>query len=141
MTTNPLEGKKVLVVEDHPLAAPAILATVTAFGCRVLGPAATQEGALEMVERHQPDGVLLDLGLASGSGSDLADEFTKRKLPFIIVTAQAPPGRHKACRVVRKPFSSEELRTAMVACFCAGCGDAGTIQQVDRSGGVDAMAR
>ena len=59
---------RALIVDDHTLFAEAVRATLEAKGIRVVGVALTGAAAVEAVAAHEPDVVLLDLGLPDRSG-------------------------------------------------------------------------
>jgi DNA-binding response OmpR family regulator len=65
-------GKCVLVVEDDAATAAFLADNLRADGYRVFGASGADE-AVRAVEARQPDLLLLDLGLASGSGLSVLD--------------------------------------------------------------------
>jgi DNA-binding response OmpR family regulator len=120
-----MEGdrKTVLVVEDDAATAGFLADNLVADGYRVFGAAGSAE-AMRALDVRQPDLMLLDLGLAAGSGlevldrvraGDAASSRTDPDLPVIILT-----GRSAEVDRVRgfsrgaddylcKPFSYAEL--------------------------------
>ena len=65
---------RTLIVDDQRLFAEVIEVTVSALGMEVLGVAADAAGALEAVERLQPELVLLELDLPDRDGIQTAQE-------------------------------------------------------------------
>lgn len=62
----------VAVVDDHPLFRRGIISLLeTLDGVEVAGSAATADEALQIVQQHEPDVVLMDLDLGEESGVDL----------------------------------------------------------------------
>ena len=86
-------GRKVIVVEDDSALAGVIVATLRAVGCEVVGVAASGEEALDLVERGEPDVVVMDVGLAGlMDGIEAARRLRRRcGCPVIFHTAFADP--------------------------------------------------
>jgi CheY-like chemotaxis protein len=82
-----LEGLGVLVVEDEPLIALDLTDELVARGAKVIGPAATVDGALSLVDAHAVDGAILDVRLRTELVFPVADALLARKVPFIFATA------------------------------------------------------
>src|SRR5215204_171408 len=61
-----LAGATVLVVEDNAIIGLDLQMTLEAFGCRVLGPASSNEHALEVLVHERPDAAVVDLRLTDG---------------------------------------------------------------------------
>ena len=64
---SPLDGVRVLVVEDHELVREVISRLLVEFGAAVTA-AGGVAAALEALERAQPDGVLSDIKMADEDG-------------------------------------------------------------------------
>lgn len=62
----------VLVVEDHALVRQSLVKIVSEGAFRVVGEVGDADAALEQVRQHQPDIVLLDIGLPGEDGLQLA---------------------------------------------------------------------
>jgi DNA-binding response OmpR family regulator len=139
-----LQSKSVLVVEDDAATAGFLADNLRADGYRVFCAASASE-AVRAVEVRQPDLMLLDLGLASGSGLEVLDRVRSADasgsridadLPVIVLT-----GRSGEVDRVRgfargaddylcKPFSYPELvaRVAAVLRRAAGRRGRGVIR-------------
>ncbi len=63
--SNMISGR-VLVIEDELAVATDIAKLVTDMGHSVIGPAPTQEDALDLIETEEPDLILSDIQLAQG---------------------------------------------------------------------------
>jgi two-component system KDP operon response regulator KdpE len=106
---------RILLVDDEPNIQTAVRPLLTSSGYEVIS-AMTGRGALEAVERHAPDVVVLDLGLPDMDGVDVCRIIREtRSLPVIVLSAR---GSEKdkvraldagADDYVTKPFGSEEL--------------------------------
>jgi two-component system KDP operon response regulator KdpE len=105
----------VLVIEDEAPLRRYLRATLQAFGYAVEEAATGAEGR-DLLVRHSPAVVLLDLGLPDGDGLDLAQEIRGwSRVPIIIVSAR---GKEEdkiraldlgADDYLTKPFGSGEL--------------------------------
>ncbi|HEV3486570.1 MAG TPA: response regulator transcription factor [Vicinamibacterales bacterium] len=69
---------RVILVEDHPLVRSAIRQTLTVPGIQILAEASSAEEALDVVHRHQPDVILLDIDLPGMNGVQLVRELAPR---------------------------------------------------------------
>jgi two-component system KDP operon response regulator KdpE len=108
-------GARVLVVDDEPPIVRAVAANLRARGYDVL-TAATGEAALTAVQTHQPDLVVLDLGLPGIDGLQVLRHLRSWTMtPVVILTATG--GEHdKATALdlgaddyVTKPFGMADL--------------------------------
>src|SRR3982751_1003764 len=72
--TAELEGLAVLVVEDEYLIASDFATTLLAHGANVLGPVPDVARGMDVLTRHNPDCVLLDINLKGESAFHFADE-------------------------------------------------------------------
>jgi DNA-binding LytR/AlgR family response regulator len=81
-----LEGRRVLVAEDEFLLALELEAVLQRRGCVVLGPVATVEAALAVVDRRSPDGAVLDVNLRGRRATPVAARLRARSVPFVLVT-------------------------------------------------------
>ena len=78
--------------------------------------------ALQIIEQHRPDLIVLDLGLPMLSGLDVQQEIAAhaetRDIPVVIVTGSSAPldGIGVAC-VLRKPVLPDEVVATVTRCF------------------------
>ena len=67
---------------------------------------------------QQYDIAVLDVNLGTGSSLDVAEELIKRDVPFVFATGYGDsvmiPERMKSIPVVRKPYSAEALKSALI---------------------------
>lgn len=85
--TLPLAGCKILVVEDEFFFADDLCRALTAAGAAILGPINDAKDALRLVQ-DQPDlqGAILDINVRGTVIYGVADELTRRGVPFVFAT-------------------------------------------------------
>lgn len=114
-----LSGLPVLAVEDEGIVAMLLEDLLTDLGCRIVGPAARIEEALDLLE-HQPVGAaVLDINIAGRLVFPVADELLKRNIPFIFATGYGAAGLiepHCHRTVLQKPYGLESLQRALEDC-------------------------
>lgn len=109
-------ARKVLVVEDEALVAMLVEDALLDAGFGVLGPAATVEEALALLDRETPDAVVLDLNLAGETSTPVADRLAARGIPYVIATgygATGLPAGHEDAVVLAKPYDPAELTSVL----------------------------
>ncbi|HPW20412.1 MAG TPA: response regulator [Vicinamibacterales bacterium] len=112
-------GRKVLVIDDEPVAANAVRRTLNRRGFRV-DEAFTGHEALNRILNEMYDLVLLDMKMPDTNGLELLPTIKKHrpKLPVVMVTGYASIDtaveaiQRGASDYVSKPFTPEELFTA-----------------------------
>jgi DNA-binding response OmpR family regulator len=122
-------AKRILVVEDD-----ADLRRFFRMALSIAGYHVEEAGdgleALQLVENHPPDLVVLDLLLRSLDGlsvqQELASRALTRRIPIVIVTGSDldTRGLEVAC-VLRKPISPDELVRTVRQCLRGGAPAAG----------------
>src|SRR5262249_2567483 len=109
---RPLDGKRILVIEDEPLVSMEIESNLANAGCEIVGPAATLDRAKTLVESADYDAALVDVNLKGQSVDELATLLTKKNRPFAFVTGygrDALPSGVRGAVVLGKPFSADQL--------------------------------
>ena len=81
------DGRLVLVVEDEFLIAMDLELLLRRHGWRVLGPAATVNEALRLLQSETPDVALLDINLRGELVTPVAEELRARGVPFLLASA------------------------------------------------------
>ena len=112
-----LHGRLILVVEDDPLIALDLKATLEHAGVVVLGPAGRLEDAMMLAEKSVPDAAVLDVRLEVGTSLPLAGWLVERDVPFLFQTSDPTliDAGYSAVPVLRKPFRPEQLIAALAA--------------------------
>lgn len=113
------EGALVLVVEDEPQMRKFIRASLTSHGYRVLEAENARE-AVMVATSHNPELLLLDLGLPDGDGIDLARRIREwSRVPIIVISARGREDDKVAALdagaddYLTKPFGVNELLARM----------------------------
>jgi two-component system KDP operon response regulator KdpE len=112
---------RVLVVDDEPPIVRAVAANLRVRGYEVV-TAASGDAALAAMEAHQPDCVVLDLGLPGIDGLEVlrrlrrADDW--ERLPVVVTSIVQPDGGepelgHQVRSWLVKPFSARQLQRAV----------------------------
>jgi CheY-like chemotaxis protein len=107
-----LTGRRVLVVEDEALIAMLVEDALLDAGAEVLGPAATVEEALALLEGSAVEAAVLDINLAGQLSTPVADLLAERGVPFVVATgygAAGLPEHHRGVPVLAKPYDPREL--------------------------------
>src|SRR5437762_10610295 len=110
--------KKILIIEDDPNSALALVIRLKAHGFAT-ATASDAISGLSMAIRHHPDLVLLDIAIPGGDGFGLAEKLRTapetKDLPVIFLTASKDPElRQKvmdlgAAGLLEKPYQTEDL--------------------------------
>lgn len=108
----PLEGRKILIVEDDYVVAADLGQMVVEAGGEVVGPAPSRQMALWLADSEDFDAALLDVRLADDDATEIAKTLTERRVPFIVITAynrEALPEELRGAPYMDKPVLYEEL--------------------------------
>jgi PAS domain S-box-containing protein len=111
-----LSGRRLLVVEDEPLVALDIINGLRETGAVVIGPAGTEQSALELIERGSLDAALLDANLHGRPVDRIAAALTRRQIPFVFVSGHSRDGLpvpFADAPLLKKPFSPSQLVEAV----------------------------
>lgn len=108
----------ILVVEDDPVVAMLSLDWLHQLGFAAIGPAASVNGALGLMETTPTlNAALLDCNLGREMVWPVADRVMERRLPFVFVTGYGQdhiPPRFAYVPVLTKPYSFEQFRAAVL---------------------------
>jgi CheY-like chemotaxis protein len=117
---RPLEGLRVLLVEDVLLVAQEIQSMLEHLGCVVVGPVPRLDRAVERARNDSIDGAILDVNLKGEEAYPVADELMLRSIPFVFSTgydAHTVPPEFRNFPRLQKPFSLQELAAIMQEAF------------------------
>ena len=117
-----LRGKRVLIVEDEAIVAMLVEDGLLDAGAKVIGPAASLDEALQLIEVAASDGglhgAILDLNLNGEFVLPVADKLAAMGVPFLFATGYGEDGNrgdHAAKPMLHKPFDLEKLIGAVEA--------------------------
>ncbi len=117
MTTEPLLGRRILLVEDEALVAMLIEDALINAGAVMIGPFGAVAPALAAIAADPPEFAILDLNLGGESSLPVADDLAARGVPIVFAsgygTAGLPP-RFRARPMLAKPFDPAELITTLM---------------------------
>lgn len=110
--SDPLLGRRVLIVEDDPFITLALEETLTEFGLVVAGSARSVPQAIRLAQTVAFDVALLDVNIGQDRIDPVADIIYGRKIPFLFTTGCGRAGLPEAYLqqpIVEKPFYVEEI--------------------------------
>ena len=114
---NPLEGRRILVVEDEMILALAVEELLGTHGVEVLGPLSSVSRVLDFLGSERPDCVTLDMNLKGDFSLPIAETLNRLDIPFVIVSgyiqSHAEDPQLRNAPFLRKPFADEELIAAL----------------------------
>jgi DNA-binding response OmpR family regulator len=105
----PIEGKRVLIVEDEALIAWDLQLSVEQQGGVAIGPAGSLAEARCLVRNGPVDAALLDIRVRDGEIFPLADELSASGVPFAFLSGLESawlPERYQGFPLLSKPFDS-----------------------------------
>jgi CheY-like chemotaxis protein len=116
---GPLDGEtRVLLVEDQLLIAMDVEQMLAAAGVTQVTTAGSAAEALRRLADWTPDVAVLDVNLGVGTSVPVAEELSRRGVPFIFATGYGDstmiPSSFAAVPVVRKPYAGPALTAAIV---------------------------
>ena len=113
---NPFSGRRVLLVEDEMLAVWLLEEMLADLGCAVVGPAASVNQALAMIDAEAIDVAVLDVNLNGQMSYPIADALATRGVPFVFSTGYDKDtllDGYRIFPVLQKPFHRSELSDAL----------------------------
>src|SRR5438046_8739455 len=116
-----MTNARILIVEDEAITVSALKRELASLGYQVVATASTADEALNAVELHKPDLVLMDITLAGTVNGIVAAVAIRGNshLPVVFLTAHAhdgtmqPPVGAGAFGYVLEPLSGPGLRAAI----------------------------
>ena len=116
--TQPLSGRRVLVVEDESLVAMLLETILEDMGCTPVGPASNvDEGEAIARDTVDLDAALLDVNLAGRQVFTVAAVLKARGVPFVFSTGYGESGLPDEWRgnpTIQKPFTEAAVRDALM---------------------------
>lgn len=114
-----LAGKRILLVEDEAVIAFAVEDMLLDLGCEVVGPAFRLDDAQRMAAAEAIDAAILDVNLNDERSYAVAEELTRRSIPFLFATGYAEGGIDwpQEAELLPKPYRREQVQTALQRLF------------------------
>lgn len=116
--TQPLSGRRVLIVEDESLVAMLLETILEDMGCTPVGPASTVDEGMDMVAGGEPlDAALLDVNVAGRQVFPVAQALKDRGVPFVFSTGYGEgglPDEWRGQSTLQKPFTEAAVRDALM---------------------------
>ncbi|GGB16617.1 response regulator [Sphingomonas metalli] len=115
-TTNTLDGRIILIVEDEYFIAADLRRALQSRGAEVLGPVSNLRDGLRLCEAEQLDAAILDVNLDGVLSFPIADRLAERAVPWTFLTGYddwALPDAYRVVPRVAKPFRSDMILSAM----------------------------
>jgi DNA-binding NtrC family response regulator len=109
---RPLEGRKILIVEDEAPIALSLASAVAQAGGFAVGPAATVAASFALMADHTLDGALLDIRLRGETSFPLADVLVVLGIPFVFVSGLSSalmPYPHRDRPLFDKPYEVHDV--------------------------------
>ena len=109
---RPVDGARVLVIEDEYYIADDLRRLLGSAGARVVGPVGTLKAAHESLNEGGFDCAILDLNLRGESALPIADRLSREGKPFAIATGYDSgivPERLKTVLRIEKPFDEKAI--------------------------------
>ena len=118
--SRPLDGRRILVVEDEYVVAQNLCDALEAAGAVVVGPVARAQKALDLITRETPklDAALLDIELGGEKSYVVADALASRGIRCVFTTGyaeEAIPAPYQNYRRVEKPYDPVVLLAALMS--------------------------
>jgi CheY-like chemotaxis protein len=112
----PLNGRRVLVIEDESMVTMFIQDTLADIGCEVAGVASRLNEALEKARTLAFDVAILDVNLDGEQTFPIAEALLARGMPFVLATgysATSLPAALQRAPILQKPFRQSDLEQAL----------------------------
>ena len=114
---KPVDGLRLLVVEDEYLLALYLSEALEDLGASVVGPVASVDAALDLIASDpEIDAAILDVNLGSESVYPVADALASRQVPFVFASGydrDALPERYRVFDVCCKPLDPVAVGTVL----------------------------
>ena len=112
-----IAGRRILVVEDDYFVAQEMVRAFAEQGAEIVGPVATVDDAIDIVEDGQRlDAAVLDLNLQGEMVFPVADALRERGVPFVLATGYdrwAVPSDYADVKLCEKPVDAEAIAAAL----------------------------
>ena len=112
---KPLDGKRVLIVEDEAIIAAMVEDMLTELGATVVGPASSIKKALVLAASDGIDAAVLDVNIRSERVDPVADLLRARQVPLVFATGYGASATGAvSCPIIEKRYTIEKLESALL---------------------------
>jgi len=116
--TQPLTGRRVLVVEDESLVAMLLETILEDMECVPIGPASNVDDGQKLArDTENLDAALLDVNVAGRQVFPVAEALKERGVPFVFSTGYGEgglPDEWRGQATIQKPFTEAAIRDALM---------------------------
>lgn len=116
--TQPLTGRRVLVVEDESLVAMLLETILEDMECVPIGPASNVDDGQRLArDTEKLDAALLDVNVAGRQVFPVAEALKERGVPFVFSTGYGEcglPDEWRGQPTIQKPFTEAAIRDALM---------------------------
>lgn len=115
-STAPLDGLKVLIVEDEFLILLSVEKMLEELGCDVVASAHRVAKALAMLDTVGAAAAVLDVNVAGEPVYPVAEALARKGIPLVFTTGYGDSGiadPWNGWPIVQKPFSQDQLERAL----------------------------
>ncbi len=120
---HPLQGARVLVVDDEILIALDIEATLRAVGVAIIDICTTVADAMKIAREAPVQAAVLDIRIGQETSAAVADALDRRHIPFLFYSGQSMPAEMPPALqnhvVLSKPVPQADLVAAVVRLMLA----------------------
>lgn len=112
------EQMTILAVEDEAMIAMELVDMLEALGHEVIGPAATLEDALALLETSSLDAAIVDVNLGGASAKPLVEALRASGVPIVLASGYDTSDLASFGLVeplIRKPYSCKDLTNALAS--------------------------
>ena len=116
------DSLSVLILEDEPIIGFALEDILLEIGFADVALVSNIPAAHQAIEAEAPDAAVLDVNIHGERSYAVADALSARKVPFVFATGYGDaehPEAHRSVPTVTKPYSSEDIRSALAAALGA----------------------
>jgi len=111
-------GKKILVVEDEYFLADEVRRKLIVLGVTVIGPVASVNEAMYLIDTTEIDAAILDVHLGDEFVFPVAERLDKLEVPFVFATGYDPsfiPKQFTGFSLCEKPTELQKIARALWA--------------------------
>ncbi|MEP9357664.1 response regulator [Sphingomonas sp. KR3-1] len=112
---SPLQGLRILVVEDEPVVAMYLEDLLDALGCETIGPASRLADGLALAEAGGFDAAILDINLGGERSTPIAETLRAHGVPFAFASGYGnpPEGFGESVPMLEKPYREAQVASAL----------------------------